>query len=172
MKVFLLDTKLHDRRKFYCEEDSLTEYLQKQASQDMKKRLAACFVLISGKDNFIKGYYTLTSESFNRDEIPEDYRKKIPINYNVPVTLLGRLARDITMKGKRAGEFLLIDALRRSYEISKKEIGSMAVVVDPINENAISFYSKYGFILLPDSGRMFLTMKAISKLFENISDIR
>jgi len=166
LKVFLLNTKIHDRSKFFCEEESLTEYLQKQASQDMKKSLAACFVLIEGKDNHIKGYYTLTSESINRDEIPQDYKNKIPRNYNVPVTLLGRLARDITMKGKGAGEFLLLDALWRSYEISQKEIGSMAVVVDPINENAISFYNKYGFILLPDSGKMFLTMNAISKLFK------
>ena len=166
MKVYLLNTKIHDRRKFYCEEDSLTEYLLKQANQDMKKSLAACFVLIEGNDNLIKGYYTLTSESLNRDDVPEDYKNKIPRNYNVPVTLLGRLARDITMKGTGAGEFLLLDALRRSYEISKKEIGSMAVVVDPINENTISFYNRYGFILLPDSGKMFLTMKAISKLFE------
>ncbi|MBU0489776.1 MAG: GNAT family N-acetyltransferase [Bacteroidetes bacterium] len=168
MKVFLLNTKTHDRRKFYCEEDSLTEYLQKQASQDMKKSLAACFVLIDGADNLIKGYYTLTSESLDRNEIPEDYENKIPDNYNVPVTLLGRLARDITMKGKGAGEFLLLDALWRSYEISKKEIGSMAVVVDPINEYAIGFYTRYGFILLPDSGKMFLPMKAISKLFDQL----
>lgn len=41
----------------------------------------------------------------------------------------------------------------------------MAVVVEPINENAIKFYSKYGFMLLPDSGKMFLSMKAISQLF-------
>ncbi len=166
MKIFLLDTKIHIRNKFSCEEESLTEYIQTQASQDMKKNLAACFVLIDGNENSIKGYYTLASNSINKDEIPIEYKSKVPKNYNVPVTLLGRLARDITMKGKSAGEFLLIDALERSYRISKNAIGSMAVVVDPINENAISFYKKYGFIILPDSGKMFLSMKTISKLFE------
>ena len=165
-KVYLLNTKIHNRGKFSCEEDSLTEYLLKQANQDMKKSLAACFVLIKENDNHVKGYYTLTSESLKRNDIPENYKNKVPANYNVPVTLLGRLARDITMKGTGAGEFLLLDALRRSYDISKKEIGSMAVVVDPINENAINFYKRYGFILLPDSGKMFLPMKVISKLFE------
>ena len=42
----------------------------------------------------------------------------------------------------------------------------MAVVVDPINKNAVDFYAKYGFILLPDSGKMFISMKTILKLFE------
>ena len=166
MKITLLNTKIHDRSKFRCEEESLTEYLQKQASQDIKKSLAACFVLLDGDDNEIKGYYTLTSEGINRNDIPKEYQKKIPRNYNAPVTLLGRLARDTKMKGKGAGEYLLLDALHRSYEISKKSIGSMAVVVDPINENAVKFYARYGFILLPDSGKMFLSMTAISKLFE------
>ena len=144
----------------------LTQYLKKQANQDMKKKLTACFVLISDDSKMIKGYYTLANESIGKYKVPEKYQKKIPNNYTVPVTLLGRLARDITMKGKGMGEYLLIDALNRSYRISKNEVGSMAVVVDPINQKAIEFYSKYGFILLPDSGRMFLSMNAISKLFK------
>lgn len=166
MEITLLDTRIHDRSKFNCGEDSLTQYLKKQANQDMRKMIAACFVLIPGDNNIIKGYYTLANESIDKGEVPDKYKKKIPGNYNVPVTLLGRLARDITMKGKGIGEYLLIDALKRSYRISKNEVGSMAVVVDPINQKAIEFYSKYGFILLPDSGRMFLSMNAISKLFK------
>jgi len=59
---------------------------------------------------------------------------------------------------------LLIDALRRSYEISKS-IGSFAVVADPLDEDAEGFYNKYGFILLPDSHKMFLAMKTIEGLF-------
>ena len=62
--------------------------------------------------------------------------------------------------------FLLVDALKRSYEISKS-IGSFAVIVDPLDENAVQFYKKYGFILLPDSGKMFLPMQTIKAAFEN-----
>jgi predicted GNAT family N-acyltransferase len=165
LKLHLLDSKQHDRSKFSCEEKSLTEYIQKQASQDIKKSLAACFVVLNSNDQII-GYYTLSNDSISRTEIPEVYRKKVPRNYDVPVTLLGRLARDITAKGTGLGELLLLDALNRCYITSKSTIGSMAVIVDPINENAVSFYSKYSFILLPDSGKMFLTMKTIAKLFD------
>lgn len=164
MKISLLDTKVHNRHNFNCEEESLTEYLKKQASQDIKKSLAACFVILDEKNN-VQGYYTLSNDSLGRHEIPEEYQKRIPASYNVPVTLLGRLARDISTKGTGTGEYLLLDALNRSYNISLKSVGSMAVIVDPINNDAVKFYSKYGFTMLPDSGKMFLTMKAISKLF-------
>jgi predicted GNAT family N-acyltransferase len=165
LKVQILDPKIHKRNNFICEENSLIEYLKKQASQDIKKSLAVCFV-ICDQENNVKGYYTLSNDSLGRHEIPEEHQKKVPQNYHVPVTLLGRLARDISTRGTGTGEHLLLDALYRSYHISLKSIGSMAVIVDPINSNAVKFYSKYGFSLLPDSGKMFLTMKAIAKLFK------
>ena len=165
MKVVLLDSRTHNRTKVSCEEESLTDYLQTQVSQDIKKNLAACFVILNDQSEVI-GYYTLTSESLDRKTIPEKYQKKIPGSYNAPVTLLGRLARDISQKGTAIGEHLLVDALFRSYKISKENIGSMAVVVDPLSQYAIDFYTKYDFELLPDSGKMFIPMKTIAKLFE------
>jgi hypothetical protein len=44
-------------------------------------------------------------------------------------------------------------------------VGSMAVIVDPLDEAAVKFYTKYEFILLPDSGKMFLPMTTIAELF-------
>lgn len=162
MKIQLLE-KTHIRKKFTCEEDSLTEYIRKQVSQDIRKRLATCFVAIDNEQNVI-GFYTLTSESLGQELIPEKYLKQVPKNYNAPVILLGRLARDITTKGTGLGEHLLLDALFRSYKLSNESIGAMAVVTDPINEKAVEFYKKYGFEQLPDSEKMFLPMKVIEQL--------
>lgn len=162
MKIRLLE-KTHIRRNFTCEDDSLTEYIRKQVSQDIRKRLAICFVAIDNARNVI-GYYTLTSESLGRDSIPDKYIKQIPEHYNAPVILLGRLARDISRRGTGLGELLLIDALFRSYTLSDESIGAMAVVVDPVNEKAVEFYKKYGFEQLLDSGKMFLPMKVIGQL--------
>ena len=155
--------KTHNRKNFTCEENLLTDYIRKQVSQDIRKRLATCFVAVDKEQNVI-GYYTLTSESLGRDIIPEKYLKQVPKNYNAPVILLGRLARDISAKGTGLGEYLLIDALFRSYKLSSESIGAMAVVVDPINEKAVNFYQKYGFVQLPDSEKMFLPMKVIEQL--------
>ena len=162
MDIFRLD-KTHNRKGFECEEQSLTDYIQKQVNQDIKKKLAVCFVSID-KDNNVTGYYTLTSESLGRDSIPEEYIKKVPKNYSAPVILLGRLARDVKEKGTGLGEHLLLDALFRAFTLSEKSIGAMAVVVDPINEFAVSFYKKYGFEQLPDSEKMFLPMAAIRQI--------
>ncbi len=162
MNITILD-KSHNRKNFNCEEQLLTDYIQKQVSQDIKKKLAICFVATDNENNVI-GYYTLTSESLGRELIPKKYSKKVPKNYNAPVILLGRLARDIKEKGTGLGEYLLLDALFRAFTLSEESIGAMAVVVDPINEYAVKFYKKYGFEQLPDSKKMFLPMNTIKQI--------
>jgi predicted GNAT family N-acyltransferase len=98
--------------------------------------------------------------------VPADLQKKLPKSYtSIPATLLGRLAIDHRFQGKGTGKLLLIDALKRSYKISKT-IGSFTVIVDPLDEEAENFYKKYGFIKLPDSGKMFLAIQTIKILFE------
>lgn len=93
------------------------------------------------------------------------YQKKLPKSYNViPTTLLGRLAIDKKYQGQGLGKILLIDALKRCYEIAQ-EIGSFAVVVDPIDKEAEKFYEKYDFIRLPDSKKMFIAIKTLQELF-------
>lgn len=162
MRIYLLD-RTHIRKNFQCEEQSLTDYIQKQVTQDVKKRLAVCFVA-ADKDKNVIGYYTLTSESLGRELIPDQYIKKVPKNYNAPVILLGRLARDIKAKGTGLGEHLLLDALLRALTLSEASIGAMAVVVDPINDFAVKFYQKYGFLQLPDSVKMFLPINTIRQI--------
>ena len=162
MEIFILD-KTHNRKAFECEEQQLTDYIKKQVSQDIKKKLAVCFVAIDNDNNVI-GYYTLSSESLGREQIPDKYLKKVPQNYNAPVILLGRLARNITAKGTGLGEHLLLDALFRAFTLSEESIGAMAVIVDAMNQFAIKFYEKYGFEQLPDSEKMFLPMSTIKQI--------
>ncbi|MFA5296934.1 MAG: GNAT family N-acetyltransferase [Lutibacter sp.] len=156
----------HRKKEFSCGKSMLDNYLHKQVNQDIKRKLAACFVLNDQKTNLLKGYYTLANNSLAQNLIPTEFQKKLPNSYkSIPTTLLGRLAVDNRFQKQGVGKLLLIDALKRSYEISKS-IGSFAVVVDPIDEDAEKFYDKYGFIKLPDSGKMFLPMNIIKTLFE------
>ncbi len=164
------DTELlnisHLKQQFNCGVILLDNYLHKQANQDIKRKLAACFVL-ADNDKSVKGYYTLSNTSIERTLLPETIIKKLPPTYlHLPATLLGRLAVGSEFKGQKLGAFLLVDALKRSYDTSIKSIGSMAVIVDPIDLNAIQFYKKYGFIFLEDSGKMFLPMQTIAMLFK------
>jgi len=140
--------------------------LHKQANQDIKRKLSACFVMIDQETKLLKGYYTLATNSIPLEYIPNQIQRKLPKSYSsIPAILLGRFAIDNRFQGKGIGKLLLIDALKRSYEISKS-IGPFAVIVDPLDEEAEKFYDKYGFIKLPDSGKMFLPMNTIKELFE------
>ena len=153
----------HNRESFSCGKLMLDNYLQKQARQDMKRRLAVCFVLPD--EDEIKAYYTLSTNSVERRLLPRPIVKKLPPSYvDLPATLLGRLAVNKGYQGQGLGEAILVDALKRAYFASML-VGSMAVIVDPLDEAAVKFYAKYEFILLPDSGKMFLPMATIAELF-------
>lgn len=151
----------HKRNLFECKEPSLESYLRKQAGRDIKRQVAACFVL-EGAGATIKGYYTVSADSVDRTLIPEGLQKKLPYK-NLPVTLLGSLARDTRYKGKGIGELLLADALKRAYQASSS-IAAWAVVTGPISEKARAFYEGFGFISL-ESGRMFIPMATIKASF-------
>ncbi|MBI1305383.1 MAG: GNAT family N-acetyltransferase [Bacteroidetes bacterium] len=154
----------HDQKNFSCGVSQLDIYIKKHAGQDVKRKLAACFVA-SDEKKVVKGYYTLSNGSVPMANVSEEIYQKLPTYKDLPVTLLGRLAIDKTVQGTGLGELLLIDALKRSLGLSSL-IGSFAVIVDPINSSAEKFYSKYGFIKLPDNGKMFLSMATIRLGFE------
>ena len=157
----------HNKNEFNCGKSSLNNYIQTQAKQDVKRKLSVCFVLVDST-SIISGYYTLSNTSIKRSLLPIEIIKKFPPAYHdLPATLLGRLAIDDSAKGKGFGKLILMDALKKSFDTSINSIGSMAVIVDPIDEDAVRFYKKYGFILLPDSGKMFISMETISILFKD-----
>lgn len=156
----------HKKSNFSCGKEILDNYIQKQANQDIKRKLSVCFVIKETETDLIKGYYTLSNNSIPLELVPNEIRNKLLGSYKViPTILIGRLAIDKKFQGQGIGKLILVDALKRSYEISKT-IGSFAVVVDPIDQDAEKFYKKYEFIKLPDSKKMFLPMKTIGQLFE------
>jgi GNAT superfamily N-acetyltransferase len=155
----------HSRKDFSCGKSMPDNYLYCQSNQDVKRNLSACFVWNDEQRNRIRGYYTLSNNSIPLELVTETFRKKLPSTYtSIPATLLGRLAVDLDYQGKNIGKYLLIDALKRSYELSKS-VGSFAVIVEPLDDNAYRFYEKFGFIFLTDSGKMFLPMNTVKFLF-------
>lgn len=153
----------HDRVAFTCGLAELDAYLQRQASQDKKRSLAAIFVL-TPDGRTIAGYYSLSANSILGNGLPAEFATKLP-RFPLPVTLLGRMAVAESIQGQGLGEFLLLDALRRA-SIGSAQVASWAVVVDA-KAGARNFYLKHGFIpLLAKPDRLFLPMKSIDKMFE------
>ena len=127
LRVELL-AKTHDRDGFRCESEALTAYIATQARQDVRRQLSARFVLTQGTPQVL-GFYTLSTDSIPRTEVPAALRKTLPKSYRAPVILLGRLARDLSSRGQGLGELLLMDALLRCLWLSDESVGAMAVVV-------------------------------------------
>ena len=164
-----LDKKKHNRAAFSCGQESLDTYLKERANQEINKQVAAVYVLTpDGKA--IAGYYTLSQYAIEAGEIPPGLMQKLrlPRYDRLPATLLGRLARSLEHKGQGIGELLLMDALRRSLELSRR-IASVAVVVDAVDEKAREFYQRYGFIDAPGHpNRLFIPMQTVALLFPEI----
>ncbi len=157
--------KAHDRKFFDCGHEDLNRYLREQARQDAEKHVAAPFVLTQPGSARVLGFYTLSSSIISVDELPPDLMKRVPHYGQLPVALLGRLAVDRSVGGRGVGEFLLVDALRRSLEAAR-QIAVMAVIVDAKDERVESFYRHFDFQPFQQTPRrLFLPMGRIAKLF-------
>lgn len=137
----------HDRAGFDCGSAPLNRYLREQVSQDIRRRVAACFVAL-GEGDRIAGYYTLASASLWLSELPPEVGKKLPRYPTVPAVRMGRLAVDQGFKGHGLGGALLADALDRA---ARAEIAAYALMVEAKDESAAEFYQHHGFMALPDS---------------------
>lgn len=158
-------TKTHIRTEFTCGKAALDRYIQHHARQDAEKHVAAPFVLVAPPSKKVLGYYTLSSSAVDLHDLPPDLVKKLPRYPYMPVILLGRLAVDLSLKGRGQGEFLLMDALRRSWQAAG-EIGAMAVFVDAKDAEAKAFYKHFGCIPLQSLPmRLFLPMQTVELLF-------
>jgi predicted N-acetyltransferase YhbS len=140
----------HDRTAFACGVDPLDRYFKQQAGQDVRRRVAACFVARDGATGSVAGYYTLAAGSVLLSEIPAPLAGRLPRYPAVPVALLGRLAVALAWRGLNLGGALLWDAIERA---SRSEIAAYALVVDAKDESAANFYRHHGFVAfasLPD----------------------
>ena len=142
--------------------EQLGSYLREQAGQDIRRRVAACFVALCDSQR-IAGYYTVASASLLLADLPTDMAKKLPRYPTVPAVRLGRLAVDLEFQGQGLGGALLADALDRA---ARSEIAAHALVVDATNETAAVFYRHHGFISLPDASHiLFLPLATWAKNF-------
>ncbi|KTC91775.1 GNAT family N-acetyltransferase [Legionella cincinnatiensis] len=156
--------KIHQKEKFSCGIDLLDNYLHKQATQDYHRHISVTYILNDKESNQVAGYYTLSSTSIELADLPDKLKSKLPQYPLLPATLIGRLAVDLNYQKQTLGEVLLIDALKKAYQ-NTNEVASIAVAVDAINDSAINFYKKYGFLpMLSNGSKLYLPMKTIEKL--------
>jgi len=118
----------HERTGFHSGSDPLDRYLREQVTQDIRRRVVACFVALA--------------------DLPASIRKKLPRYPTVPAVRMGRLAVDEAFSGQGLGGALLADALERA---ARPEIAAHALMVDAKDGHAAVFFGHHGFIAQPDS---------------------
>ncbi|RLA42731.1 MAG: GNAT family N-acetyltransferase [Gammaproteobacteria bacterium] len=133
-------TGSHEVSEFDCGNDALNDWLIKRALKNQANGASRTFVIC--RDNQVIGYYALASGSVERMASPKSIARNMP--EPIPVMVLGRLAIDVRMQGKRLGSALLKDALLRTLSVSKN-VGIRAILVHAISEEAKRFYLSYGF---------------------------
>ncbi|HZE92593.1 MAG TPA: GNAT family N-acetyltransferase [Rhizobacter sp.] len=158
-RIELLESA-HDRSTFSSGSEPLDRYFAQQVTQDIRRRVTACFVALTSEQR-IAGYYTLASASVLLSKLPAAAGKTLPRYPSVPAVRMGRLAVDENVKGLGLGAALLADALDRA---ARSEIAAYALVVDAKDESAAGFYRHHGFIALPDSSlTLFLPLATVQR---------
>lgn len=152
-----------DSAHFDCGESALNAYLQRYATQDIKRGVARAFVAtpihpdqpdqpdqpdaVGSSRCAVAGFYTLSAASVAAETLPEAWRKKLP-RYPVPAALLGRLAVAQSAQGQGLGSILLADACQRVAAVSQT-LAVVAIMVDAQSPQAAAFYQHFGFVQLP-----------------------
>lgn len=166
--VVELRTLEMERTLFSSYSEALNRYFHKIVSQDEKRKLAKCFVLIDKKQQLIIGYYTLSASSVLVSDVPKE-RLKREIRYpNIPAVLMGRLAIDQRFERQGYGKFLIADAIHR---IQASQLGIAVLIVEAKDDNAVAFYEKLGFIrfhsLNNDKRKLFYPLTNLIKHEQN-----
>lgn len=150
----------HDRAAFESGEPALDDYLQRQASQDIRRKTARVFVAIDPAQGLVAGYYTLSAASFSRKDLPEPFAKRLP-RYPVPAAILGRMAVDKRWQRRGLGALMIADAIKRLIRASQS-LAIYALIVDAKTDRARAFYQHMGFHPFPQTpDRLFLPLEPI-----------
>ncbi|HEX6006183.1 MAG TPA: GNAT family N-acetyltransferase [Burkholderiales bacterium] len=150
----------HDRSGFDCGSEPLNRYFSQQVTQDIRRRVATCFVAVTSA-GAIAGYYTLASASVPLADLPSETARRLPRYPSVPAVRMGRLAVDRQFKGQGLGAALLADALTRALS---SDIAAFALIVDAKDDAAAAFYRQHGFIAFDNPRALFLPLTTAKAL--------
>ena len=138
----------HDRTGFRSGVEPLDRYFATQVTQDIRRRVSACFVAVEQASGAVAGYYTIAASSIPLPDLAPESAKKLPRYPLVPAVRIGRLAVAAGQRGKGLGAGLIVDAISRAL---RAEIAAFAIVVDAKDEAAQAFYKHHGFIAFTGS---------------------
>ena len=143
-----------DRSRLSCGTEALDRYFRIQAGQDVRRRMATCYLAVERETHEVVGFYTLAMSAVPLLDLPEALGRKLPRYPLVPAALLGRLAVDLRFRGRGVGGAMVSDALERTRGSG---VAAYALVVDAKDDAAVAFYRHHGFVEL-SGGALFVPL--------------
>ena len=139
--------KQHDRANFDSGQAEIDDWFRHRAGQDERRNLARVFVAVDDRLGVV-GFHSLNSFTLALADLPDDIARKLPHYDAIPAALIGRLARDLRVRGQGIGGLLLADAVRRVLGAGRT-LAVFAIVVDAKDARAAAFYRDFGFRPFP-----------------------
>lgn len=133
---------------------SLDQWLRERARASEGLSARTYVICPSDESGRVMGYFSISAAVEQRAALPT---AKLPrgLPDQVPLLLIGRLAVDASCQGRGVGSALLVDASRRCLAASEV-IGVRGIVAHAIDEAAVGFYERHGFVRCPLGERVML----------------
>lgn len=154
-----------DVSRFNCGEREIDSWFEK-AHKHSEKNRARVFLARSAGDASVKGFYSLSFSTEAREKLAKPDRQAWPTG--IPLVYVYYLAVQRSCQCAGLGTFLLLDALKRAHWVSK-QVAFYGVGLRSLNDRTTKLYTKFGFAIAPDEGRiplMILPIWSINDLFE------
>jgi GNAT superfamily N-acetyltransferase len=149
-----------DRAAFSCGSPDLDDWFHRRAGQETRRDFVRVNVARDPTLGIV-GFYSLSTFTLVVEDLPAEIKKKLPRYNEAPAVLIGRLARDLRVKGQGVGELLIADAMQKVMDLSRK-VAVYAIVVDAKDDKARAFYQDFGFQPLPSRPfRLFIPMATV-----------
>jgi len=152
----------HARAGFTCGQPALDRYLGTQATQDIRRRIANCFVAVDVATGALAGFYAIAAASIPMVELPAEAARRLPRYPTIPAVRIGRLAVDRRFQGRGVGAALLADAAQRCMQAPP---AVFTLLVDAKDDTAVRFYEHHGFRRLAGAPRtLFLPLATAEQI--------
>ncbi|WP_414694626.1 GNAT family N-acetyltransferase [Phenylobacterium sp.] len=147
----------HDLQDFSNERHpALDDWLKDRARGSEGLSARTYVVCAAAPPEQVVGYYAIATATAHRVGLPSaKLRRGMP--EEVPLLLIGRLAVDRNFQGRGLGSALLVDALQRCAAAARIA-GVRGVLAHAIDQEAVNFYARHGFIAAPPLGERTMLM--------------
>jgi len=133
---------------------SLDQWLRERARSSEGLSVRTYVLCTADERDRVVGYSSISAAVEQRSALPSaKLRRGMP--EQVPLLLIGRLAVVAEYKGRGLGSALLVDALQRCLAASEIA-GVRGVVAHAIDDAAVGFYERHGFVRCPLGERVML----------------